>query len=271
MKKNKAISRSSIISGFICLAYIILCLFLELEYHLEFIFIILLINYLYAKLYPYDSIEIAYQQLESLIPLINDLDIKKKLPNTRGYAASPDYLLKINEIIKEKKPNLILEAGSGVSTLVASYALKKYGGGKIISLDHNEKYAQQTKCELKKHNLENYAEVIYAPLKKHIFPISDLYSNYLVWYDTEAIISQIDSIDLFIIDGPPIKGVKNARFPAFPIMFDKMKNGTIIILDDAKRKNEQETIRLWKKEYDCFEYEYIDNEKGLSIIKKTSK
>ena len=125
MKKNKAISKSSIVSGIICLGYIILCLLLGIEYHLEFIFIILLINYLYAKLYSSDSIQKSYQQLETLIPLINDLDIKKSLPNTRGYAASPDYLSKINEIIKEKNPQLILEAGSGVSTLIASYALKK--------------------------------------------------------------------------------------------------------------------------------------------------
>ena len=47
-----------------------------------------------------------------------------------------------------------------------------------------------------------------------------------------------------------------------------MKNGTIIILDDAKRKNEQETIHLWKKEYDCFDYEYIDTDKGLAILQK---
>ena len=267
MRKNKSINRSSIVSGFICLGYIVLCLLLEVEYHLEFIFVILLINYLYAKLYSYDSIQESYEQLETLIPLINDLDIKKRLPNTRGYAASPDYLFKINEIIKEKKPKLILEAGSGVSTLISSYALKKYGGGKIISLDHNQKYSQQTKTALKEHDLEKYAEVIYAPLKKYIFPISDLYSNYLVWYDIDDI-PEIDSIDLFIIDGPPIKNVKNARFPALPIMFDKIKNGATIILDDAKRRNEQETINLWKKKYNCFKYEYIDTDKGLEIIKK---
>ena len=267
MRKYKAIKRSSIISGFICLGYITLCLFLDIDYHLEFIFTILLINYLYAKLYSNNAIEESYQQLETLIPLIHDLDIKKNLPNTRDYAASPDYLSTINEIIKKNTPNLILEAGSGVSTVIASYSLKKYGEGKIISLDHDEKYAQQTKYELKKHNLENYAEVVYAPLKKHIFPISDLYDNYLIWYDTDTILNQIDSVDLFIIDGPPSR-IKNARFPALPIMFDKIKKGTIIILDDAKRKNEQDIIKLWKKEYDCFEYEYIENDKGLLIMKK---
>ena len=51
-------------------------------------------------------------------------------------------------------------------------------------------------------------------------------------------------------------------------MFDKIKNGATIILDDARRKNEQETIGLWKKEYDCFKYEYIDTDKGLAILQK---
>ena len=40
--------------------------------------------------------------------------------------------------------------------------------------------------------------------------------------------------DLFIIDGPPAKKSKNARFPALPLMFDNMKSGTIIILDDVE-------------------------------------
>ena len=35
------------------------------------------------------------------------------------------------DIIEKNKPSLIVEAGSGVSTLIASYSLKKYGGGKI--------------------------------------------------------------------------------------------------------------------------------------------
>ena len=47
-----------------------------------------------------------------------------------------------------------------------------------------------------------------------------------------------------------------------------MKKGTIILLDDAQRKSEQDTILLWKEKYDCFEYHYFDNDKGLYLIKK---
>ena len=52
-------------------------------------------------------------------------------------------------------------------------------------------------------------------------------------------------------------------------MLDKMKVGSTIILDDARRENEQKTLELWKKEYSSFEFNYLDdNDKGIAIIKK---
>ncbi len=258
MKINKIIYRNLIITIIICLLYITPCLLLGIDYQIEFILLMLIINYMSIKLYSKHHIEDSYKQLETLIPLIVDLNIKKRLPGTRDYAGSPDYLFEIKNIIKEKKPNLILEAGSGVSTLISAYTLKKYGGGRIISLDHDQKYAQQTQNELKAHGLEDYAEVIYAPLKNY---------GDLEWYDY-SLIKEGELIDLFTIDGPPEKRGKTVRYPAIPLMFNKLNKDAIIILDDARRKNEQKTLQLWKAEYDCFEYTYIDNDKGLSIIKK---
>ena len=135
MKRKLAIKKSYIVTCLICISYSIICLLLTVKFNFEFIFITLLINYLYSKLYYSDDLNISYQQIEFLIPLLNDLDITKKLPNTRGYAGSPDYLYEIKEFIKESNPNFILEAGSGVSTIIAAYTLKKYGRGKIVSLD----------------------------------------------------------------------------------------------------------------------------------------
>ena len=256
MIKNKSIINSLIISIILCAVYAIICFIFKAAYHIEFIILILLINYSYIKLST--KINPPYRQLEILIPLIADLDIKQTLPNTRGFAASPDYLCSIKNIIKEKKPNLILEAGSGISTIISAYTLKKYGGGKIISLDHEKEYAQQTVEELKKHGLEEYANVIYAPLKKY---------GDLIWYDYN-LVNEDFSIDLFTIDGPPEKKGQINRYPAIPLMFDKLNENAIIMLDDARRKNEQLAIKLWLEEYSCFNYEYIDNDKGLAILRK---
>ena len=256
MIKNKSIINSLIISIILCAVYTIICFIFKAAYHIEFIILILLINYIYIKLTT--KIDPPYRQLEILIPLITDLDIKQTLPNTRGFAASPDYLCSIKNIIKEKKPKLILEAGSGISTLISAYTLKKYGDGKIISLDHEKEYAQQTIDELKKHGLEKYARVIHAPLKEH---------GDLIWYDY-SLIDEDFSIDLFTIDGPPEKKGQINRYPALPLMFDKLNKNAVIMLDDAKRKNEQDAIKLWLEEYSSFSYEYINNDKGLAILRK---
>ena len=51
-------------------------------------------------------------------------------------------------------------------------------------------------------------------------------------------------------------------------MIEKLKKGSVIILDDANRKHEKQILNLWKKEYDCFDYNDIANSKGACIIKK---
>jgi len=228
--------------------------------NLEFIFILSLLCLFFIKLYSKDFIKENFKQSELLIPLYIELGITKKLPFTQGYAASPDLLYTIKELIQRNNPKLILEAGSGVSTLISSYSVKKYGNGKVISLDHEKYFANITKEEIKKHKLETYAKVVHAPLVD--------YKGKFFWYDIKTLES-IESIDLLIIDGPPAKGSKNARYPAIPLLFNKLKKGAIILLDDSKRKAEKTIVSLWKKEYDCFDYQYIDNSKGAFLIKKT--
>ena len=229
------------------------------EINLNFIFLILIIGFLYIKLYSKYKIQDSYRQLEILIPLINNLVIDKRLPSTRGYAASPDFLYTIVDIIKKNQPKIIVEAGSGISTIISAYAFKKYGGKHIISFDHEKKYADLTKKEIKYHNLEKFANVLFTPLIN--------YQNGLAWYD----ISQVDNIkniDLLIIDGPPTKGSKDARYPAIPLLIEKINIGGIVILDDGKRKPEKLIVERWMKEFDCFKCQYIENDKGAYILER---
>jgi hypothetical protein len=251
MKKIKILVIILIIS--VCNLYI----YEKINY--EFIFLLLLIGWLYIKLYPKDEIQNHYNQLELLIPLYNQLDIKKHLPATKGYAASPDFLVEIVNIIRNKKPEIIVEAGSGVSSVVAGYALKKNGGGKILSLDHDKKYSNLTQEEIVNHNLQEYSDVIHAELIK--------YDNDLIWYNIESI-EKIKSIDFLIIDGPPSKNSKDARYPAIPLLIDRIKIGGIIILDDGARNKEKSVVQKWKNEFDCFDFKYIDNDKGAFILER---
>ena len=124
-----------------------------------------------SLLYEFHHFYLVFDSLKQLnLPKIwifpnNDAgsNIIKSIPKTNAlndYSASPDFLFSIVDIIEKYKPNIILEAGSGVSTIIASYGLKKYNpDGKIISLDHDKKYADTTKIEIKKHQLEQHSKI----------------------------------------------------------------------------------------------------------------
>ena len=75
----------------------------------------------------------AYRQTEAFIQLINLLQFKSAIPSTRSWAASPDLLLLIAETVRKNKPSLVVELGSGVSTLVSA----KSGARKVVSIDNS--------------------------------------------------------------------------------------------------------------------------------------
>src|SRR5437867_2836520 len=124
-----------------------------------------------------------YLQVEMLQWLYTTLKPSAPLPYTRGWAASPDFLKLISEIILSEKPQLILEAGSGVSTLIAAYCLDRVGtGGKIISLEHDPEYAKASKDCILQHNLQDISTVIHAPFKE-----TNIKGKRWFWYNMDNV------------------------------------------------------------------------------------
>lgn len=206
-----------------------------------------------------------YQQIEALFSLFFTIKPNLPLPDARGAAASPDLLKRLVEVIFSKKPDCVVEASSGTATLIIAYCLKQIGKGKVISLEDNAKYAAITREVITFHGLEEIATIVHAPLKEY-----KINSGKWLWYDTDCL--KIDkSIDLFVIDGPLGTTQKLARYPALPLLFNCLSDGSIIILDDAQRKDEREVVTLWEKEFSEITCEYLDLEKGAFILKKRIK
>lgn len=184
-----------------------------------------------------------FRQLEALTGLYATLDIQHPLPRTRHTAASPDFLHLLSNEIFRLRPRTIVEVGSGTSTLVAAYCLKKIGSGKILSLDHLQKYADITCDTIRSHGLEDFADVVHAPLKQYDF--GDLSQQ---WYD-DASLQEVNSIDLLIVDGPPMNVAARARYPAIPVLQNKLSDYVVVLLDDGAREAETETVDLWKQKF----------------------
>jgi predicted O-methyltransferase YrrM len=203
-------------------------------------------------------------QIEAMQSLYSIFQFNSPLPYTRKMAASPDFLKLVVETILTNKPKLVLELGSGVSSVLVSKSLEKNCDGKLISIDHDNNYAELTRERLHLENLNNIATVITSELTMQT--IDD--QNYM-WYKSTFLKEINQKIDLLIIDGPPRIINKNARYPAIPILKDYFSDKIIILIDDGKRKDDVKSVKKWIKKFDYLNSEFINTEKGTFILKSS--
>lgn len=208
---------------------------------------------------------VAYRQIESLFSIFGPLRVAAPLPPMREWAISPDFANIIAGTIYEKRPRHVLELGSGVSTLVAGYALRQAGGGALVSLEHEEHFARISDGNLKKHELTELVRVVYAPLRQVVVG-----GRKHLWYDT-ATLEGLQEIDLVIVDGPPGTVQELARYPALPLLWSHLRDEAVLLIDDADRADERRVIELWCSEFPSLVAERLAAEKGAVILRKNKE
>lgn len=194
----------------------------------------------------------SYYQLEAFEQLISLLKFTAPIPPTRGWVASPDLLLTMVDIIRTHKPRLVVELGSGVSTLV----IAKAGAKKLISIDNSDEFATKTRSMLKEHGVRG-VEVRVAPLTPHASGVD--------WYDTSKL-SDIKNIDLLFIDGPPGSNNLDARRPALTELLTRLSPKAVIIMDDVNRPAERELAEAFVKALPSHVLTIHHHEKGTAVI-----
>lgn len=197
----------------------------------------------------------GYRQAEALSWLRQKLGPEVCLPATRGWAASPDLLLYLYDHVIETEPSIIVELGSGVSTVVIAAALRKIGKGRLYSLDHERKYLECTLRALTSNSLTDFASV-------HLAPISPRTN----WYDVPEPIASLSSIDVLIVDGPPALTAEYARYPALPFFRPRLAEDALVFLDDVVREEETTIAWRWTADEMTVEFER-DLEKGVGVLR----
>lgn len=209
---------------------------------------------------------VEYRQIEALMTLERHLTLRAPMPPMRGYAISPDFAVIIMQVLRDHQPQHILELGCGVSTLVGAYTLEQHQlAGKIVSVEHQADFAQFTRDNLARHGLTDFATVLDAPL----IPLMHLHRWRGRWYDLAALDTPAP-IDLLIIDGPPQyrNPSRLARYPALPMLYDRLAPGALILIDDADRRHERRAIKRWLREFDLIQVRQFDTEKGTLLLQK---
>mgnify|MGYP005696629509 CR=1 FL=1 len=171
--------------------------------------------------------------------------------------------------IRATRPQVIVEFGSGASTLVIADALKQNKCGKLYSIDHIEEYASETLANLKTEKLKKWVDLRYTDLEQwegeHL---NDDPEKPSLWY-AKSLLEDIDNIDLIWVDGPPAVTCKYSRFPALPALYDRLNLTAEVWMDDTNRQEEIDICEHWSQR-NGFQLETYPFEKGLGrLIRRT--
>jgi len=175
-----------------------------------------------------------------------------------GSASNP---ISENCPVAKEEPLLVVELGSGSSTIVSGYALKKNEKGRIISFDHLEEYADRTREMVLFHSLNGYCDVLHTPLTT-----CQLKGTSWKWYNLESF-SPVDPIDMVIVDGPPARLQRLSRYPALPLLSNWLSDEAIIVVDDGARKDERIVVEQWMEQYPHLKCQYLETEEGTYILR----
>jgi predicted O-methyltransferase YrrM len=183
------------------------------------------------------------REVEALVQLFQHFTPRAPMPSSGDFALNPTDLLELLHLIRTRQPRLVVELGSGTSSVWIAYALEPFGG-RLISLDHHADYAAKTRAALATHALTGVAEVRDAPLS----PLS-LDGKTFQWYDVSAL-ADLRDIDMLVVDGPPEATGPDARFPALFVLEPKLADTATIVFDDVNRQDEQAALRRWTETFD---------------------
>lgn len=183
------------------------------------------------------------RQTEALFSLHALITPRAPLPAFRSWNVTPDLSAEYAAVLLDRRPTLVVELGAGVSSIVAGYILERNGGGRLVGFDHQAEFARGTADDVRRHELAGIVEVRHAPLER-----VEIGGRAWDWYAPEAF-TDLEGIDVLFIDGPPNTTGLLARYPALPMLVDRLSPGAVIVLDDADRVMERAAIRRWRRDF----------------------
>lgn len=197
----------------------------------------------------------SYLQLQRLVPM------PRPMPRAGAWAASEDLLLWLVGEVLRRRPALIVDLGSGQSSVWMAAALKESGTpGRVVAIDHDADYAEATRQLAADQGLSRWLDVRHAPLVS-----VTIEGRTMEFYDPDAL-ADLEGIDLLSIDGPPGSGTEQARWPALPLLRARLAPGAQVVLDDLIRRDEQEIIAEWAQLFPEMSLRQFDFEKGAAVF-----
>lgn len=193
------------------------------------------------------------RQVQANLNLLQLVKLDAGVPPMGGWAASPDLTLLIMDTVLARKPGTVVECGSGISTLFIALTAEQHGlHTRVVALEHDARFKKSTEELLERHGMSHRAEVRLAPLVP-----GSVAGHPTPWYD-ESALDDLTDIGVLVIDGPPTATGEHARYPAVPLMREKLSGACTIIMDDLIRDSDREVAQRWQELLPDFSLQVIN-------------
>lgn len=205
--------------------------------------------------------EFQWKQTQGLQSLLTTLNPRLPLPTMVGHDVPADVLSGLVGRVIAAEASVIVEFGSGPSTIVLGLALQRVGKGQVYSFEEDLSRLATTRGLLEDHQLSDWVSLVHAPLTE-----IEMEGRAWLWYG----ISEDDlpkDIDTVLVTGPAaVEG--STRYPVLPLLEDLILPGGTLLLNDVARERERETVEHWLEARPDFDVQWVASEKGLAILTK---
>jgi predicted O-methyltransferase YrrM len=216
------------------------------------------------------QIEARIKQIEpqileiSAIAAFSSVDVPYPLPLGGHWALAWDAAAILAREVGAGRPMTVVELGSGGSSLVIGMQLRHGGRGHLYSLDHNPDFAASTRRHVTALGLDSWVFVLDAPLVGQ--RVGD---EEYTWYDLPDEVRALERIDILVVDGPPQATDREGtpRYPALPILGDKLGPGSLVFVDDAFRDAERRMLERWLRDQPHWVSQTIRTLRGTAILR----
>lgn len=172
-----------------------------------------------------------------------------------SWPISADFALCLMRQLVLKPYDLVIEFGSGMSTVIVAKSLAlmadRHGTRQtpFVSFDHLDSYYQQTLAYVQQAGLEKAVQLLLTPIEDWQAEDGQVYPYYSCQSTLAKLAKQRQATRkriLVIVDGPPAATGPQARYPAGPLLMEHFPNAHIdFLMDDYIREDEKQVVQHW--------------------------
>ncbi len=166
----------------------------------------------------------------------------------------------------ERRPRLVVELGSGASTVLIAGLLHRHGTGQLISIEHDRRFADATAERVQELGLGERVRIVLAPLRRQLVG-----TTWTSWYDADAVLDAMGDtkIDLLLVDGPPAV-TRWSRWPAIEVLGSRLAEDGVVLADDGRNRWQRATALRWAHDHHDLRLYWLDTLKGTWRIEVSS-